>query len=326
MQITKLSCITAAPAQALFNSVAQNEVVHRKMNDVRFQEQFITETDIVKKINFVALQRDKVVGFANASYKTDTNVGYITFIVVEKGCRHQGIGRALLKALEEELYNLSNSTLEKYEIIFFNPINLEWCVPNTPEHDHPNAPGVDVACDGYLFLKNCGYRDTAYQNSFYQPLAEYELPQVIKERLENLKTQDIIITFYDKNKHTELNELFTDLQNEPWREIIMSNVNQPDGGHPVLIAEHLGKVVGFTGPLYVQPSGRGYFAGIGVHSEYRKYGLGKALFNMLCKSLKDMGAGYMTLFTGETNPARNIYEAAGFKIVKSWTDMERIIK
>ena len=92
------------------------------------------------------------------------------------------------------------------------------------------------------------------------------------------------------------------------------------------IAVHNGKAVGFTGPIHVQESGRGYFAGIGVHSEYRKYGLGKALFSTLCKSLKEIGAGYMTLFTGETNPARYIYQSAGFKIVKTWSDMDKIIK
>jgi len=44
---------------------------------------------------------------------------------------------------------------------------------------------------------------------------------------------------------------------------------------------------------------------------------------MLCSTLKDMGASYMTLFTGETNQARNIYEAAGFHIVRTWADMRR---
>jgi len=43
-------------------------------------------------------------------------------------------------------------------------------------------------------------------------------------------------------------------------------------------------------------------------------------------SLKDLGAEFMTLFTGETNPARNIYETAGFKIVKTWADMKFEIK
>ncbi len=326
MQIIKLSKENENATRDLFNSVAQCEVVHKKLNEIRFTEQFISQQENVIKVNFIATDYDKVIGFANASYRSDTNEGYITFIVVDKEYRRKGIGRALLKQLQDELYNLSNSTLEKYDVIFFNPINLEWCVPNTKEHDHPNAPGVDVSSDGYMFLKNCGYRDTVYQNSFYQPLANFEFSPKIKERIESLKQQDITITFYDKNKHFGLDELFTDLGNEQWREIIIGNVMKPDGGYPVLIAEHKGKAVGFTGPLYAQASGRGYFAGIGVHSDYRKFGLGKALFSSLCMSLKDLGAEFMTLFTGETNPARNIYETAGFKIVKTWADMKFEIK
>lgn len=63
------------------------------------------------------------------------------------------------------------------------------------------------------------------------------------------------------------------------KRLLWGNIAREDGGDPVIIAEHNGKAVGFTGPIHVQESGRGYFAGIGVHSEYRKYGLGKALFS-----------------------------------------------
>ena len=50
------------------------------------------------------------------------------------------------------------------------------------------------------------------------------------------------------------------------------------------------------------------------------------MFASLCIGLKEIGAQFMTLFTGENNPARNIYEAAGFKIVKSFADMRKDIK
>ena len=43
-------------------------------------------------------------------------------------------------------------------------------------------------------------------------------------------------------------------------------------------------------------------------------------------SLKEQGASFMSLYTGEDNPARNIYEAAGFKIVRSWADMRKLKK
>ena len=58
----------------------------------------------------------------------------------------------------------------------------------------------------------------------------------------------------------------------------------------------------------------------------RGNGAGKVLFGRLCTGLRDLGAKYMTLFTGETNPARNIYEAQGFKIVRTWADMHKQAK
>lgn len=327
MEIIKLNSESTNNTLNLFNCVAENEVVHKQLDEKEFINQFIEQNnENVTKVNLIALDKESVIGFINGCYKSDTNVAYITFIVVDKKYRRKGIGRQLLNKLQDELMMLSNNSLQKYDITFFNPINLEWCIPNTNRHDHPNAPGVDVASDGYLFLKNCGYRDTVYQNSFYQPLKDYEFSDNIKARIESLKEKDITITYYDKANHFGLDELFTNLGNEQWREIIISNINKPDGGYPVLIAEHKGKAIGFTGPLYVQTSGRGYFAGIGIHSEYRKLGLGKAIFSSLCMSLKDLGADFMTLFTGETNPARNIYEQAGFKIVRTWADMQLIIK
>ncbi len=103
---------------------------------------------------------------------------------------------------------------------------------------------------------------------------------------------------------------------------MLANESLKDKADPVAAAIRNGKIIGFTGPLRVQESGRGYFAGIGIHSGYRGFGLGNVLFHTLCRTLKEMGASYMTLFTGETNPAGQIYSKAGFKIVKSWADMD----
>ena len=71
-------------------------------------------------------------------------------------------------------------------------------------------------------------------------------------------------------------------------------------------------VAGFTGPIYPEPSGRGYFAGLGVAPQYEGHGLGTLLFNRLCLAERACGAQYMSLFTGVNNPAQRIYQAAGF--------------
>lgn len=33
----------------------------------------------------------------------------------------------------------------------------------------------------------------------------------------------------------------------------------------------------------------------------------------------------MSLYTGDTNPARHIYESSGFKIVRTWANMRKEI-
>lgn len=325
MKIERFNESDARAAAALFNRYAETEFVHKKLSEADFIAQFVTSDERVTKINLAAKADDgALLGFANGCVKKGADIGYITFVLVEKEYRRQGIARALLSGLERVLAETAEIT--KYQIIFFNPIALTWVVPGTPGHDHPNAPGIDVASDAYIFFKNNGYLDSVFQNSFYLPLQNFTIKPEVQARIDALPQYELSICFYDPQKHFGMKELFDDLGSEDWKEIVMGNIAREDGGDPVIIAEHNGKAVGFTGPIHVQESGRGYFAGIGVHSEYRKYGLGKALFSMLCKSLKDIGAGYMTLFTGETNPARYIYQSAGFKIVKTWSDMEKVIK
>ena len=67
-----------------------------------------------------------------------------------------------------------------------------------------------------------------------------------------------------------------------------------------------------------EPTGRGCFAGIGIAPQYQHRHLGKLLFFRLCAEEKRAGAVYMSLFTGVANPARRIYESAGFTSVRTF--------
>ena len=188
---------------------------------------------------------------------------------------------------------------------------------------HPNTPGVDVSCGAYLFFKNCGYREFALQNSYYLPLSQYEYPADMAKHKENLKEKGFTFTVYDKKEHSEMEEMLQALGNPEWQRIVLGEPALSEGGRPILVALCGKQVCGFTGPLAVEESGRGFFAGIAVDEKARGNGLAKTLFCALCYQLKEMGAEYMTLFTGENNPARNIYEAAGFSVVRSWSDMRK---
>lgn len=327
-KITCRKIENAADVQAaltLFNNCyAAGEVLFKPFTTAgEFEAFFLNREDGVRTM---CLIEGSCGGFVSGCLNAQGTKGYVTFVTVKPELRRQGMARMLLAALEEELKRMAGGTLDCFEATFLNPMNFVWIVPGTGGHKHPNAPGVDVAGSGYLFLKNCGYRDYAYQNSYYLDLSKYQLTEYIRSKQESLRQKGIEITIYDPAKHTGLEELLENLNSELWKKEIMANVSREDGGEPLLIVDWNGKAMGFTGPLYVQEDGRGYLAGIGVHSECRGNGAGKVLFGRLCASLRDMGAKYMTLFTGETNPARNIYEAQGFKIVKTWSDMRKQIK
>lgn len=313
----------AEAARKLFNDcVTAGEVLYKPFGDREAFEAFFLHRS-GEEMTVVNLLADDESAFASGCYVERTGKCYITFVTVCAGQRRQGRGREILAGLEERLRDLSGGRAAAFEIIFFNPMSFSWLLPGTDGHDHPNAPGVDVSSGAYLFFKNCGYRDYAYQNSYHINLTDYQFPADIRQRIENLRQKGIEITLYDGKIHTGLEELMKDLDNDMWTREILGNAALPGGGNPLLIVNQGGRAMGFTGPLSVQESGRGFFSGIAVHSACRGNGAGKVLFSYLCSSLRDMGAQFMTLFTGETNPARNIYEAAGFHIVRTWADMKK---
>lgn len=310
-------------ARGLFNDcAAAGEILYKPFEDAQAFEAFFLHRR-EEGLTVVNLVSEDAGAFASGCYAENADKGYITFVGVRPDRRRQGMGREILGALEQRLADVSEDRAKKFEIIFFNPMNFSWVIPGTGNHEHPNAPGVDVSGGCYLFLKNCGYRDFAYQNSYHISLEEYRIPADIQKQIQALGEKGLEVVLYDRDVHSGLEELMDNLNNELWRKEILGNAALPDGGRPLLIVNQGGRAMGFTGPLSVQENGRGYFSGVAVHSDCRGNGAGKVLFSKLCSTLKEMGAHYMTLFTGETNPARNIYEAAGFHIVRTWADMRK---
>lgn len=302
-------------------AVNDKETLFQPLDIENFRKIFLEEDENCKLV-LVGKKEGKTIGFVAGNTCKGKKKGYITYIQIAAVERHKGYAEMLLHEMEQELQSI-NKTMEAFEIMFFNPSNLAWNIPNHEGADHPNIPGMDLQSPAHIFFKNNGYLDFAYENCYYLNLRDYSVPEAVR-KLENvLKQKGIYITRYTKEQHDGFQELFDNLGNEDWRKQIMDNISCEDGGKPVLVAVKDGRICGFTGPLYVQESKRGYFAGIGVHSEYRG-GTGTVLFAALCANLKEMGAEFMTLFTGENNPARGIYEKAGFRIVRSFACMRKV--
>lgn len=313
----------------LWNESCKDEMPYKSFTREGFIKKFMENPNFSYKGTFVGIIDGRVMGFANGLFRKEflpgqtheNTPGYLTFILIDKGYRNKGYGTDLLKAVED--YFISNGK-KQIQVIFFNPINLEWYVPGTDGHDHNNAPGVDISGPGYEFLKKNGYAERSKELSFYLDLNQFTLSEKTLAKIEELKQKDIYVGVYDKTKHFGFDELFDDLKAEDWRKGVNDNLAL-DNPYPLIIASHNGKICGFTGPIKVQESGRGWFIGIGTHSAYRGLGIMTILFDMLLDGFKKAGAKFSTLFTGIENPARKTYERAGYSIVKTWAVMRKEI-
>ncbi len=297
---------------------------YKKMNLEEIKSHFYESQETYQLITFVGIENDRLVGFSSGVYENHQNKAFLTYILVDIEYRRKHIASDLLKLLEANFKQYNQ--LENIDINFFNPIKLKWTIPNKTLCEHPNAPGVDMKNVGYAFMQSLGYIAYAYQNAYYRDLANFIYRDDIKILMKEINEKGIHISIFNSGKHFGFDELFDDLKSNAWRKEISNNLKKINGGDPIIIVEENGKICGFTGPLSVEKSKRGYFAGIGISSHYRGLGLGKILFANLCTELKQIGAEYMTLFTGENNPARKIYESEGFVIVRSWANMRKLIK
>ena len=91
----------------------------------------------------------------------------------------------------------------------------------------------------------------------------------------------------------------------------------------LLVALKENVCAGFTGPVYPEETGRGYLSGVAVAQQYERNGLGTLLFYRLLQREKEVGAKYMSIFTGIDNRAKEIYMKAGFRIVRTFAVMRK---
>ena len=311
----------------VFKSLTEEEVFFKEHTEEQFVARLVKHPNFAAEGTFVAVKDDEVVGFASALVRPSdegnpNSSGLIHTFIVKKEYRRQGIGSNLLELIEKYIVEKGKTSAR---FCFISGLNWPWYIPYTEKHEHPGMPAVRMNSDFYIFLYHHGYFVNSIHEGFHLPLAKYELPQSVVKKMEDNKERGLTVEVYDPNKHYGIEEFCEVINNAGFAASIRNNLKR-ENPYPFLVASNNGKVVGWTGAMYVESTGRGHLDGIIVDPNERKAGLGKGLFCNLCKHLKEMGASYMTFFTGLDNPARYIYLSAGFQIAQSFADMKKDLK
>ncbi|WP_276355310.1 GNAT family N-acetyltransferase [Cohnella caldifontis] len=305
---------------ALWNAEAVREG-YKELTDRSFGEIFRTNRYFDPENTFVLLDGGSVKGFACGCTGDDLPLGdaagYITCIMLAEEIRSDVHFGTMLDALEKRFRALGK---KQADVLFFNPMMLPWYIPDTPKHEHNNAPGLPVDGALYPFLLSRGYAERTREEAMYLPLAGFAIPEEIRTKEASALADGYAVGVLDPDSVHGVPDMLEKLNNPLWSKEIPQCLRD---GVPVVLAACRGVAAGFAGPVIRQENGRGYFAGIGVHPEHEGHGLGTLLFFKLCEAFRDIGTDYMSLYTGKSNPAKRIYEKAGFRTVREFAIMRK---
>lgn len=233
--------------------------------------------------------------------------GYFTCLLLDKAFESKKNAAALLSALEDSFRQAGKI---QAAMTFFNPMRLPWVIPGTDGHQHNDCPGVAEDLPLHGWMTELGWQVRAKECAMYLDLARFEMPDWVEEKSGRLAAEGYGVDWYQSGKHRGLAEMVHSLGNPIW------DAEVPEAAEKInmLVALHGDEAVGFTGPVYPESTGRGYFAGIAVAAGHEGHGLGTLLFYRLCQAEKEAGSRYMSLFTGSDNHAQKIYLGAGFQV------------
>lgn len=291
-----------------------------KLNQEDFQHFLIGHSYFSKEYAFVLADEEYVHGFICGCVNEDTSEeigkGYFICLLLSEDAENENCGKMLLSALEDSFIRAGRGYIE---CSFFSPIHLPWVIPGTEGHQHNNAPGIAAIMPCYEWMKNCGYEEMVSESAMYLDLKSFVLPGWVEAKKSKALERGYTIEWYDKKQHEGLISMVESTGNPVWSTEI------PEAAEKInmIVAVKNNEVVGFTGPVYPEESGRGYFAGIAVSAKHEKQGLGTLLFYTLCQMEKEVGAEYMSLFTESDSHARIMYQGAGFCVKRVFSIMRK---
>jgi ribosomal protein S18 acetylase RimI-like enzyme len=242
-------------------------------------------------------------------------LGYISCLILAEEADNEENTALLLSALEDAFRKAGRTHAT---VSYFNPVRLPWIIPGTADHQHNNSPGVAVELPLYERMLSLGYRETDRECALHYELANHTTPDWVEEKAAKMAARGYTVARYDPNRHKGLDEMVESLHNSMWSAEIPA---AGKAGMDLIVALAGDVCAGFTGPVYPEETGRGYLAGVAVAPQYERNGLGTLLFYRMLQREKEVGARYMSIFTGVSNHARFIYLNAGFRVVRTFAVM-----
>lgn len=318
-----IRCYVPGDAEALLHlwNTAGVRGGYAPLTAEKFRRLLLEHPEFSPAYTFVLEDAEGICGFVNGCagdhIADGSPVGYVSCLILAEKADTQENTALLLHALEDAFRKAGRT---HSTVSYFNPIRLPWVIPGTEGHQHNNMPGVPVELPLYERMCTLGYEETDRECAMHFDLSGYTTPDWVEEKAAKMASRGYTVARYDPSLHQGLEEMVECLCNSMWSAEIPAAGR---AGMDLLVGLKGNVCAGFTGPVYPEETGRGYFAGVAVAPQYECNGLGTLLFYRLLQREKEVGARYMSLFTAVHNHARFIYLNAGFRIVRTFAVMRK---
>lgn len=349
-QIRPLDKLDAPQAVALMQRIFKaGEVLYKPLEEKELLARFFGDSQWA----FGAWVKQRLVGWIHGAGKTSFLPGenaantpvYLNILLVDAAYRRHGIGTALLQRLIQAAQEAGKG---RVTVAGGGPVQMTWLIPGAGGHDHNNAPGVEEDCMGYPFLLSRGFQVRAHEVAMYRSLKDYCWPEAMDGQIAALAAKGIRVGRWRPEDGAgfdrmcdRIGQVYGGDSFEYWRGVLREETaawreNRPNGDpalwpdgikptgpRPLLTAIKDGQILGFTGPVDLQRSGRGWFTGICVDPDWGGRGIATVLFNLLLREFSEEGAAFCSLFTGQENHAQKIYRRAGLQMVARFAAVSR---
>jgi ribosomal protein S18 acetylase RimI-like enzyme len=184
-----------------------------------------------------------------------------------------------------------------------------------------NHAGIYLATGVGKFNSDLKMPGMLYGKCLGCPYPHAKIKSIDTSLAEALPGVHAVITYKDADA---INDKYTLNGPLPTRKVLQDETHA-ENPRPILVATCDRHIVGFTGPVDKQKSGRGWFTGICTDPKFERRGIATVLFNLLMQEFIAEGATFSTLFTGNDNHAQRVYLRAGFRIARRFVIMERAL-
>lgn len=310
-----------APRIVLYRGCYLKEVVRvlgksllrENIGESLFVRKVLLDPNYVDGAVLVALRGEAVAGAGTAFVRRvpledapmDSDRGYVTLLATAPEYRREGIGSALLGALEESLRERGATTA-----------NIS---PYAPGYF---TPGVDVeaSAEGLAFLLRRGYAEVYRPIAMERELGDAAPPTALADRIARLPGEGVAVCTYRPEHLDALLQFAREAFRGDWQRFLKEaagDIALGDDPGRLQIALRNDRAIGFS-----------HYAGerfgpIGVAAEERGKGIGQALLFATLGAMRAQGLRRAFFLWSDDRTAEHFYNGAGFQIFRRFAVLRK---